>query len=68
MEPRQQDYVDVLRPYPEEKKPKRFRLVKLEERVAPSTGTLQTFKPGIVISPTALCRIKLHFSNYLCVT
>lgn len=37
MEPRQ-DEKKTNEPRPQEKKPKRFRIVKLEERIAPSSG------------------------------
>ncbi|MCI0461480.1 MAG: hypothetical protein L0Z62_31400 [Gemmataceae bacterium] len=39
MEPRQEEkQKKTNEPRPQEKKPKRFRIVKLEERIAPSGG------------------------------
>jgi hypothetical protein len=39
-----------------EKKPKRFRLVKLEERIAPSQGGLGT-NNGCVLTDTCFCHL-----------
>jgi hypothetical protein len=38
MEPRKEEENQAVQPRPEETKPKRFRLIKLEERIAPSAG------------------------------
>jgi hypothetical protein len=38
MEPRKDEEKKTPQPRPEEKKPKRFRLIRLEERIAPTTG------------------------------
>ena len=38
MEPRQEETKSTPHPRAEEKRPRRFRLVKLEERIAPAQG------------------------------
>jgi hypothetical protein len=64
MEPRHEDQTRTAASQ-QEARPKRFRLVRLEERVAPSTSVNTA---GFVYRPTAFCTIRIHFSNYLCVT
>ena len=64
MEPRQEHQPKTPEPR-QDARPKRFRLVRLEERAAPSTGGNAA---GFVYHPSAFCTIRIHFSNYLCVT
>jgi hypothetical protein len=42
---------DLKAPRPPEKKPKRFRLVKLEERIAPAQGGVTSPGHGCFTSP-----------------
>jgi hypothetical protein len=53
MEPRQQHQPKTSEPK-QESRPKRFRLIKLEERIAPSTGGKGTHN-GCVLTQTCFC-------------
>jgi hypothetical protein len=48
MEPRQEHEKKATKPRPEEKKPRRFRLIKLEERIAPAQGGVTSPGQGCI--------------------